>query len=140
MVKIKDEELLKLLEENARASFVELARELGVTEGAVRKRIKKLVELGVIRKFTVELDPKKLGYKQVAIIGVDTRPEKLIDVVAMLKENEKVKRLATTAGDHMILFEAWFRNHKELEDFIRWLNEIEGVVKVCPAIVLERIK
>ena len=51
--RIVDEELLDLLEENARMKFVDLADRLGVTETAVRKRMRKMVENGVIKKFTI---------------------------------------------------------------------------------------
>ena len=51
--RIVDEELLDLLQLNARMKFVDLADRLGVTETAVRKRMRKMVENGVIKKFTI---------------------------------------------------------------------------------------
>jgi Lrp/AsnC family transcriptional regulator of lysine biosynthesis len=54
MKKDKDKEIIRLLRADARMSNVDMAKELGITEGAVRSRIRKLVESGAIRRFTIE--------------------------------------------------------------------------------------
>jgi Lrp/AsnC family transcriptional regulator of lysine biosynthesis len=54
MKKDKDKEILRLLTADSRMSNVDIAKELGITEGAVRSRIKKLVDSGIIRRFTIE--------------------------------------------------------------------------------------
>ena len=137
---MRDEQLVEALERDGRKSFVELAREFGVTEAAIRKRVKKLMENGVIRRFTVEVNPKKLGYGIISLIGVDTLPEKLISVISRLKDDERVRKLWSSAGDHMIMAELWLKDHRELESFVKELESVEGVTKVCPAILLERLK
>jgi Lrp/AsnC family transcriptional regulator of lysine biosynthesis len=55
MKKDKDKEILKLLAKNSRMSNVDIAKRVGITEGAVRSRIRKLVKTGVIRRFTIEV-------------------------------------------------------------------------------------
>ncbi len=140
MGKIKTEELLTLLERNGRASFTELASALGVTEAAVRKRIRKLKEEGVIRGFKVDTDPKKLGYNAVTWLGVDTEPEELVKVLKWLKNRKEVKELYTASGDHMIMALVWARNYEELEKFIKDLERAGRVKKVCPAVLLEKVK
>lgn len=54
MKKDKDKEILRLLASDARMSNVEIAKRLGITEGAVRSRIRKLVDSGIIKRFTIE--------------------------------------------------------------------------------------
>ncbi|MEM4695516.1 MAG: winged helix-turn-helix transcriptional regulator, partial [Ignisphaera sp.] len=66
-----DLKLLQLLKENARTSYSKLARELGISEGAVRKRISKLVKSGVIKKMTIEYE---LENELKAVILVKTQP------------------------------------------------------------------
>ena len=61
MVRISDKDIVDALRENARASFTELGRRFGVTETAIRKRIRKLEIQGVIMKYTVEIEPRKMG-------------------------------------------------------------------------------
>lgn len=58
----KDKLLLEMLKENARMTNTELSRHLGMTEGAVRSRIKRLLESGAIRKFTIESSAEAQSY------------------------------------------------------------------------------
>jgi len=140
MVRLTDLELIKALREDSDRSHVELARIFGVSEAAIRKRIRKLRAEGVIKKFTIEVDIRKLGFEVHTLIGLDASPEKLIHVLENLKNMDTVLGLYTSSGDHMILVECWFKNMEELSSFIKKLNNIDGVVKVCPAIILEKIK
>ena len=126
--------------ENARASYVEIAEKLGVSEAAVRKRLRRLEDLGVIRRYTIDLDPRRLGYEVLAIIGLDVEPEHLLKVMEELKGREEVVRLYLTSGDHMLIVECWFENSQEFSSFIKGLESREGIKRVCPAIVLERLK
>ncbi len=140
MVRISNSELVKLLIEDSRRSYVKLAKILGVTEAAVRKRIKKLEEMGVIRGYTIEVDPKKLGYELICFIGLDVSPEKYVKAINNLKDKQEVVKLYSTSGDHTILAECWFRNLEELNKFIEDVEKAPGTTRVCPAIVLQRVK
>jgi len=140
MVRISDLDLIKILKEDARTPFTRIAEKFGVSETAIRKRVKKLLNKGVIKRFTIEVDPKKLGFEVTALIGVDTEPEAFISVIEKMREIEKVISLYTSTGDHMLLLEGWFKNTEELVKFVEELQKIKGVTKVCPAIILEKIK
>jgi len=126
--------------ENARMSFVEIAKKLGVSETAVRKKLQKLEELGVIRRYTVEVDPRKLGFNIIALIGLDTTPESYIRVIDALRKDDRIVKMYSSSGDHMVLIEVWFRNSEEMSQFVKKLNDMEGVTRVCPAILIERLK
>jgi Lrp/AsnC family transcriptional regulator for asnA, asnC and gidA len=71
---------------------------------------------------------------------LDASPEKLIKVLEDLKCMDEVISLYMSSGDHMVLIECWFKDTEELSSFIKKLNNIDGVVKICPAILLEKIK
>lgn len=140
MVRISNHALIRLLMENSRLPYVEIAKKLGISEAAVRKRIRRLEELGVIRRYTIEVDPERLGYEILAIIGLDAGPEYLLKIMEELRGREEVVRLYLTSGDHMLIAECWFKGSEELSSFIKALESREGVKRVCPAIVLERLK
>ena len=140
MVRISNLELLKALKENSRVPFVELAKQFGVSETAIRKRVRKLESEGVIRKFTVEVDPRKLGYDINTLIGVDTKPESYIDALERMKMMKDVMCMCSCSGDHMILLECWFKDSEELSKFVKKLKTVDGVTKICPAIKRESIK
>jgi len=142
MVRIseKDITIINFLMRDARMPYTEIARRLGVTEAAVRKRVKKLEEEGIIRGYQAQVDAKKIGYKIVAEIGFDIEPERYVRVIDEIKEWPEVKRMKSTTGDHMIMIECWFHDSDEMVQFVRKLESIEGVQRVCPAILVEEIK
>ena len=121
-------------------SYTQIAKKLKVTEAAIRKKIKKLEENGIITCYTVELNRKKLGKTISAIIGIDTKPDKLIYIIQKLKKDKEITRLFSTTGDHMILFEINFAEMDNLYKFVEKLENIKGITKICPAIILKQIK
>jgi len=139
MVRISDIDLIRELEKDCRKPFTEIAKKFKVSEAAIRKKVKKLLKLGIIR-FSLDIDYKKLGYNYVAIIGIDVLPEHFVKIIEMLKEDKEVKELYTSTGDHMILAKVVFRTNEELNEFVKRLEKNKMITKVCPAIILERIK
>ncbi len=142
MVRISEKDLaiIEFLMKDARMPYTEIARRLGVTEAAVRKRVKKLEEEGIIKGYRARVDAKKIGYKIVAEIGFDIEPEKYVSVIAEVKGWPEVKRMKSTTGDHMVVMECWFHDSDEMVRFVRKLEGLEGVQRVCPAILVEELK
>ncbi|ASJ15051.1 HTH-type transcriptional regulator LrpA [Thermococcus radiotolerans] len=141
MLDERDRIIIEMLTKDARTPFTEIAKVLGISETAVRKRVKALEEAGVIRQYTVVVDPSKLGYNLVSLTGVDTLPERIFDVASKLKEFEFVRSVYLTSGDHMIMTEVWAKDGEDLSDIIsNKIGKIDGVTKVCPAIILEKLK
>ncbi len=140
MVRISDLRLIEILRENARTPFIRIAKELGVSEAAIRKRVKTLEKRGVIKKYTVEVDPRRLGFEVNALIGLDAKPENYLQVIEKIKGMNEVTSVYVASGDHMILLECWFKNSNELVYFCKKLEEIRGIIRVCPAIILEKVK
>ncbi len=137
----KDFKIIEMLKEDARTSYTRIAKELGMTEAAVRKRVKNLEEKGVIKKYTIEVDALQVGYKVVSLTGVDTEPDRFLDVAKKLKDEEYARSVFITSGDHMIMAEIWAKDGDVLTKIIsEKIGKIDGVRKICPAIVLEKIK
>ncbi|MCD6488065.1 MAG: Lrp/AsnC family transcriptional regulator [Desulfurococcales archaeon] len=136
----KDLKILEILCRNARTTYSEIAKAIGVSDVAVIKRIKKLEQAGVIKKYTVILDPRKLGYKSVSITGINTEPEYLFSVLSYLKEKDYVKYIALTSGDHSIMTIIWARDGDEMARIHEEISKLPGVTKVCPSMVLEVLK
>jgi len=66
----KDLKILRRMAENARITFTELAKEVGLSDVAVIKRVKRL-EGGIIKRYTISVDPRKLGYGIISLTGID---------------------------------------------------------------------
>ena len=142
MVRVSEKDLaiIEYLMKDARMPYTEIARRLGVTEAAIRKRVKKLEEEGIIRGYRAIVDVKRIGFKIVAEIGFDVEPERYVKVIEIVKNMPEVKRMKSTTGDHMIMLECWFHDSDEMVEFVRKLENIEGVQRVCPAILVEELK
>ncbi|ACX72492.1 MAG: Lrp/AsnC family transcriptional regulator [Methanococci archaeon] len=137
----KDLKIIEILMKDGRRSYTDIARELGTSESSIRKRVKKLEEEGVIKGYTAIIDPSKIGYNVVALTGFDTEPDKFLNVAKELCKFEEVKKVFTSTGDHMIMTEIWAKDGKEFSDLIfNKIGKIEGIKKICPAIILEQMK
>jgi len=136
-----DKKIVQLLEQDGRRSFNEIAKKLKLSESAIRKRVVALQEKGVIKKFTIQVDPAKLGTSSVSIVGVDVEPTKLLEVAQKLCEVDEIRSVATSTGDHMIMTEIWTKDGRELTKLLsEKIGAIDGVKKICPAMILERFK
>lgn len=136
----KDVTILRLLIENARLPLTKIAEKVGITDVAVKKRIKKLEKEGIIKKYTIVVEPKKIGYSGVSIVGVDTEPDRVLSTANELSKKDYTTAVFVTTGDHMIIAEIWAKSGEELMMIIEDIGKMEGVKKVCPAIILDRIK
>ena len=136
-----DRKIVEMLIENARTSFTDIANTLGVSESTIRKRVKYLEDNDIIKKYTAVVDPAKLGYRTVTILGLDVEPSLFLDAADAMSKIEEVKWVATTTGDHMIMTEIWCHDGKELGALIsEKIGKIDGVHRICPAIILEMVK
>ncbi len=137
----KDWTIIGMLTKDARTPLTKIAKKLGITEAAVRKRLKNLEEKGVIKGYTTVVNPSMLGYNSVSLTGIDTEPDKFLDVAKKVMEFEFAKNVYITSGDHMLMVEIWAKDGDELTKIISdVIGKIDGVKRVCPAIVLEKMK
>ncbi|WP_087036233.1 Lrp/AsnC family transcriptional regulator [Thermococcus litoralis] len=123
-----DKNILRLLQEDGRMSYSEIARRIGIPESTVRLRVKKLIEEGVIRKFAALINPFKAGYNIVAFIAVDIEPNKIKRAVEELSKLPEVDVLGIATGAHDVLMQVTVKDPQELESFlIEKLGKIEGI-------------
>ena len=99
-----DKRIIEHLQEDGRRPFTRIADELGVSEAAVRARTNRLVERGILQIVGVT-DPLRVGFHQMAMIGVRCEASKLMDVAARLAEMPEVDYVVVTAGAFDILVE-----------------------------------
>jgi len=90
-----DVKILEILERNARRKYVKVAEAVGLTEGAVRRRIKELIRQGVIKRFTIETSVKLEG-----MVLVRTEPTRTREATASI--SKIASRVFETSGDYDI--------------------------------------
>ncbi|MHA1713972.1 MAG: winged helix-turn-helix transcriptional regulator [Candidatus Ranarchaeia archaeon] len=136
-----DQEILKILQEDARTTYTSIARQLKLSESTIRHRVTRLESSGVIKKYSIIIDPKRIGYHGIALVGLDVDPPKFLEVAMTLTEMPEIRTVTTSTGDHMIMCEIWTRDGAELARFITdRIGALDGVTKICPAIIHERLK
>jgi len=129
-----DLKLLKLLKENARTPYSKLAKELGISESGVRKRIRKLIKMGVIKKITIEYE---LGNEVKAIILVKTQPPVPVPEVSRnIMKIAGVDIVYEVTGEYDIIVVARSTGVDTINKFIDEIRSIPGVVSTYTMIVL----
>lgn len=131
--------ILTELESNAKTTVSELARRLDSANSTIRDRIRRLEDDGVIRAYTIAIDPQKLGLEVKAIVQV-TRDhsiplETLISEAAKLPEISRVQLLT---GDTDELITVYARDVQHLKDIIyNELGSLPGLIRMSTSIVLD---
>lgn len=137
-----DKKIIELLKENAKITNTKIAKELNISEANVRRRIKILEEKKIILGYKVILNLKKLGEKEV-IIGLDVSAENLIKIIDYLKkikkEEKKIREIYLSYGDHDIIIIFSYSDQEELNEFIKKIEKLEGIKRICPAVLVETI-
>ncbi|AUX08765.1 Lrp/AsnC family transcriptional regulator [Halalkaliarchaeum desulfuricum] len=136
-----EDRILEALEEDAQASYAEIAQQAGVSKPTVRKYIRKLEEEGVIVGYSAEVDPKKLSSQSIAMVGMDVDSGRYVEATRELKQLDAVESLYTSSGDHMLMAEVRAGNGDELGDVIAEdILGIEGITAAHPSFLQERLK
>lgn len=132
-----DLRLVELLRANARLSYAELARQVGLSAPAVHDRVGKLESGGVIRGYRADAEPEAIGLGVTALIGIVqdsvTDPD---DVLEALRAMPEIESCYFMAGVESFLIKVRVGTIHELETLIVQLNRTAGVASTRTAIAL----
>jgi Lrp/AsnC family transcriptional regulator, regulator for asnA, asnC and gidA len=136
-----EDRILSVLEENAQASYSEIAQRADVSKPTVRKYINKLESEGVIIGYSAEIDPKKLASRSIAMVGIDVESERYVDATRQLVALEEVETLYTSSGDHMLMAEVRGSDGNAVGEIIsERILDVPGVTAAHPSFLQERLK
>lgn len=128
---------MELLRGNARISYAELARQVGLSAPAVHERVGKLESNGVLRGYQAEVDPEAVGLGVTAFIGiVQDSGGDTDDVSAALRDMPEVEDCYFMAGVESFLIKARVGTIGELEQVILRIGRVPGVASTRTAIAL----
>ncbi|MGF1480274.1 MAG: Lrp/AsnC family transcriptional regulator [Cyanophyceae cyanobacterium] len=113
-----DVQLLTALNTDARTSIADLARSLNMSAPSVSERLRRLEESGIIQDFTIEIDPKMLGYSLGFYIRIRPLPGQLSKVVSLIAEIEEIVQCDRITGDDCFVAKAYIRSADDLESII----------------------
>ncbi len=114
-----DEKILKMITEDARVPFLEVARVCGVSGAAIHQRVQKLTNMGVIKGSEFIIDAEKIGFETCAYVGIFlTSPSMYDKVVSELEKIPEVVECYYTTGKYDLLIKVYARNNKDYLNII----------------------
>lgn len=132
-----DEKIIEFLRADSRESFVDIGKKLKLSESAVRRRVKNLVDSGIIKKFTVEIGESNTT-SAIVLISVESSMD-TSKVSARLTKLEGVKTVYEITGQYDIAVIIRAPNITEINSSIDSLRKIPGVSDTNTVIILRTI-
>ncbi len=132
-----DARILSAMSTDSRRSYADVGSEVGLSTAAVHERVRKLVERGVIRRFSLSVEPQALGLAFTAFVairndgGIHCR-----EVAPRLREIPEVQELHSVAGEYDFLAKIRAPHARALEDVLYAIKSIPGVARTTSTVVL----
>ncbi len=135
-----DRRILKVLEADARTSLRKIAEEVGVALGTVSNRVRRLESLGVIRGYTVLLDPDKSGWGLSVVLGLRIQKGRMINIQEKIAKDHRVYGVYDVTGDYDSMVLARAKERDDLDDLIKRVASMEGIERSVTHLVLNTVK
>lgn len=135
-----DRKILKLLAEDSRMSYREVSKHLGTSHANVSHRIRRLEEDGVIRGYSVVVDPEAINLYPLCIrvsVGPGANPGEIGKAISKLEDAHVVLRVS---GDCELLALGMSRDREDAINLLSEISRIPGVEKAESHVVLESMK
>ena len=128
MLDDRDLEIIAALQDDARATYADVATRVGLSASAVHDRVRKLEQQGVIRRYSAIIDPDALGLFVTALIAASPLdPRQPDDLPQRVAEFPEVEDCYSVAGEANYMLKVRTGTTAELEDLIRRLREKANV-------------
>jgi len=135
-----DKRIIELLQQDGRRPFTQIAAEIGVSEAAVRARTNRLLERGILQIVGVT-DPLKLGFHQMAMVGVRCRGDQLVEAAEAIGRLPEVIYVVITAGAFDLMVETVCEDNEALLRFLsEKLRKVPGVEATETFVYLRIVK
>lgn len=133
----KDLRIIEMLTKNARTSLREMAVVVDLSPSSIRNRMERLVDTGVIKKYTLDIDHRKLGYEVQVIVLITSKPAESNRLFAALKGYIQIYDVLRTSGPANFICMVRVRNITELTKFItNELERLNGVERIETMFIL----
>ncbi|MEM3372630.1 MAG: Lrp/AsnC family transcriptional regulator [Candidatus Anstonellales archaeon] len=135
-----DINLVNELRINSRRSSRELAKALKSHPATISNRIKKLINAGIIKNFTVNLDYEKLGFEYIGIIEIKVRSGSLLDVQRRIALNKNVIAVFDVTGESDSIVIAIAKNRREFSSLVKGILGMKEVERTNTHVCLNVVK
>ena len=135
-----DRRLLAVLLEDARISQRGLAQRIGVAQGTITNRLRRLEDRGVIKGYTVLLEPESIGWTMTVITGLRIEKGSMINVQQNIAADPRVFAVYDVTGDYDSMVLARVQSRKDLDDLTKTVFTLKGVQRSFTQVVLNTVK
>lgn len=136
-----DQKLIEILKENSRTSLREMAKIVPLSPSSIRNRLARLVDKGIIERFTIDVDYRKLGYEIQVIILLTTKPGTSDQIYRALERYEEISKIFWTTGPSNFLCLAQLKDMNDLSKFMTGkIDKLEGIERVETLFLMPRPK
>jgi len=132
-----DRLILRMLQEDGRTPFTQIARVAGVSETTVRNRYRQLVDLGIIRTVGI-VDPYALGFEAPALVAISVEPGSIDRVARAIGKLPEVSYLVMTLGSRDMMAEVFCHNLDHLTELVTQSFLVVPGVRSTETLVIAR--
>lgn len=130
--------ILDILGRDASRPFVEIAKELEISDATVHIRVRRLLAAGILRKFTIATDNVLLGYDHLAFIGININEGSADEVIASLSQLDEILELHEIYGQFDLLLKIRAKSLEEMRELVA--NKIGKVPQITEAELMTVLK
>lgn len=135
-----DRAIVSILQYDGRSPYTKIADELNITEGSVRRRIKRLTDTGKLQVVGI-VKPKEMGWNEAGMIGITVQPNRIEEVAEAIAQLPEVSYLFQAAGEFDLFAEVYCRDRDHFVSFLNnKLQQIPGVDRTQTFIILKMHK
>lgn len=135
-----DRAIISYLQYDGRMPYTKIAEELGLTEGGIRRRVKKMIDQGSLQIVGI-VKPHDIGLDEASMIGVTVEGRPIDDVATEISKLPEVTYLFQAAGEFDLFVEAYCENREHFVNFLnRKLQQIPGVRSTQSFLILKMYK
>ena len=135
-----DRRIISVLQSDARASMRSIAERAEVSLGTVSNRVRRLENSGVIRGYSVQLDPELSGWELTVVIGLRIQKGRLIEIQEKIAKDNRVYGAYDVTGEFDSMIIARARDRRDLDDLSKNVISIDGVESSVTQLVLNTVK
>jgi Lrp/AsnC family transcriptional regulator for asnA, asnC and gidA len=135
-----DKVILDMLQEDARKPFREIAERANVSEATIFVRVRKLLDRGIIKRFSALVSSEQIGRGLTAFVLIDADPKRLQDVYEALSVIDDIYEIYDVTGSYYAIVKIRTTGREKLKDIIDRIGLIEGITRTETAIVFRCIK
>lgn len=135
-----DRKIVALLRENARRSFMDIGRNVGLSAPAVKRRVDRLEHEGVIRGYTAVIDPHAFGWHAEAFVDLYCEGGMSGEAIKRVVETEpRVASAHTVAGEASAMLHVMAEDTKDLELALERIRNTKGISRTVTEVVLSTL-